>query len=753
MNGAPVDSRTIDEITQAILEHGYLDKQEIVSAWRLGADAYKALQDQLRLNRLIEIGPRKTGGFRAKPLRSREREVVEEQPLLRSEWERTTVERLTELFSHAELETLLGSLLHTIRQARKAQTGEDRRGGKSDLATALTLQHGTDLLAESEVRKLVAKRCGLKYPERWHPGKATAAEFAIRAGFSAELAGVPSNESPPDMEYLEGRFKLEPLQPFQREVMRGILDTFGAEERRCLVTLPTGAGKTRVAVESISFWLTDHFDRETGLSQVGTVLWLAHTEELCEQACSCFRQVWTASDLVCPATLVRFWGGYTSDLIRHQAALRDLFKKPCVLVSTPQRMLNLITGSADGGKEVLESLLPSLGLIAIDEAHRTAAPMYRRLLATLRASETPPTLIGLTATPFTKEYVGSSPDAGTKELHDVFHRLVEPLKTLGLSPRLRLQEMEILAEPLFEELKTPTKIKMTNEVVSGSQAEESIASVDDELRLKTDNTPRRLAVLERLIEICKTPGSSILYFGPSVRDAECMAYLLRNSRISAAVISGNTREASRRQIISDFKNGTIQVLCNCEVLTTGFDAPRVTHVVVARPTVSRVLYEQMVGRGLRGLKFGGTSQCSIVDCKDEFSGPRPEMGYESFRRIWYTTLALHLEFPDQTKAQSVIPQPPSRPQSESPLPSYDPRVWEALAAWSRAGGHFEGWKTDLFDETARLLTRSVPMPAREAKYAALFYLEALAKGFDPRGDYLDQRQLFANPGSPSGSLE
>ena len=78
------------------------------------------------------------------------------------------------------------------------------------------------------------------------------------------------------------------------------------------------------------------------------------------------------------------------------------------------------------------------------------------------------------------------------------------------------------------------------------------------------------------------------------------------------------------------------MLCNCEVLTTGFDAPKVSHVVMARPTVSQVLYEQMVGRGLRGVAFGGTATCTILDCQDDFGNAptRPELGYRRFRRLW-----------------------------------------------------------------------------------------------------------------------
>jgi superfamily II DNA or RNA helicase len=86
--------------------------------------------------------------------------------------------------------------------------------------------------------------------------------------------------------------------------------------------------------------------------------------------------------------------------------------------------------------------------------------------------------------------------------------------------------------------------------------------------------------------------------------------------------------------VADFKSGGVQVLCNCEVLTTGFDAPRVTHVVMARPTVSQVLYEQMIGRGLRGARFGGTDRCVIIDLEDNYRSDRPTLGYQAFRELW-----------------------------------------------------------------------------------------------------------------------
>jgi superfamily II DNA or RNA helicase len=113
-----------------------------------------------------------------------------------------------------------------------------------------------------------------------------------------------------------------------------------------------------------------------------------------------------------------------------------------------------------------------------------------------------------------------------------------------------------------------------------------------------------------------------------------MTYMLRARGVPCAVVTGNTRDVVRREAIKDFKQKKLKVLCNCEVLTTGFDAPEVTHIMMARPTVSQVLYEQVVGRGLRGPKFGGTAACRIIDCEDRYSGDRPRLGYEEFRRVW-----------------------------------------------------------------------------------------------------------------------
>lgn len=132
-------------------------------------------------------------------------------------------------------------------------------------------------------------------------------------------------------------------------------------------------------------------------------------------------------------------------------------------------------------------------------------------------------------------------------------------------------------------------------------------------------------------------GWPVLFFGCSVQHAEAMAVLLRRRGREAAAITADTREATRRHLVEAFRRAEIQVLCNYGVLTTGFDAPKVQAVVVGRPTASRILYEQMIGRGMRGPRFGGTKECLVVDVNDNlvhFDGNLLTVASQQYAEYW-----------------------------------------------------------------------------------------------------------------------
>lgn len=84
------------------------------------------------------------------------------------------------------------------------------------------------------------------------------------------------------------------------------------------------------------------------------------------------------------------------------------------------------------------------------------------------------------------------------------------------------------------------------------------------------------------------------------------------------MVTAETPLGARERIIRKFKNSesTPKIICNFGVLTTGFDAPRTSAALIARPTHSLVLYSQMVGRAIRGTKQGGNETAEIVTVLD-----------------------------------------------------------------------------------------------------------------------------------------
>ena len=101
-----------------------------------------------------------------------------------------------------------------------------------------------------------------------------------------------------------------------------------------------------------------------------------------------------------------------------------------------------------------------------------------------------------------------------------------------------------------------------------------------------------------------------LLYGYTSRRRHCLRTLSERRQIRS--ITGKTKARDRLSLIDQFRKGEISVLCNHSVLTVGFDAPNTDVIYVTRPVYSPIMLEQIVGRGLRGEKFGGTAECLVV---------------------------------------------------------------------------------------------------------------------------------------------
>jgi DNA repair protein RadD len=397
------------------------------------------------------------------------------------------------------------------------------------------------------------------------------------------------------------------LYDYQEELKLKIKDCFEKKTPRFLVQMPTGSGKTRTVMQSI----IEYSQESLMFSSDKCIVWLAHTEELCEQAIDTFKKLWVH---LCDSSvrIVRLWGG-------HNPTVQDL--NGSFVFGTFQKVVSLY-----GKKSTLfEYLQKKTGIIAIDEAHKSTAKTYAEMLNSLAVENT--VLLGITATPG-RDYLKYHEN---KELAMFFDKvLLEP--SLNGNPIKILQEKDILAN-----LKRTVIYTGVDVALSGLEISQILNAGDfsqGTLNKLAENTSRNKIILE-LIKNEVLKKNPTLVFSCSTEHSKLLNSVLNMLGVKSYYIDSDTNKNNRRKIIEDFKRGEGEVLINYGILSTGFDVPRVKSIVVTRPTSSVVLYSQIVGRGLRGLRMGGNKDCNLFDIYDNYDkfGGVDEV-YKYFEDYW-----------------------------------------------------------------------------------------------------------------------
>jgi superfamily II DNA or RNA helicase len=139
-------------------------------------------------------------------------------------------------------------------------------------------------------------------------------------------------------------------------------------------------------------------------------------------------------------------------------------------------------------------------------------------------------------------------------------------------------------------------------------------------------------IIDSLLKVCVE--KTALVFAASVQHAEMLASVLENEGMPAAAVSSFTSPAERRERVRQFQQEDIRVLTNYNVLSQGFDAPKVGAVYVVRPTFSLNRYQQMIGRGLRGPLNGGSEEVLIVNVRDNIDAFGEQLAFHHFDKLW-----------------------------------------------------------------------------------------------------------------------
>ena len=328
------------------------------------------------------------------------------------------------------------------------------------------------------------------------------------------------------------------------------------------------------------------------------VVWLAQNRELLDQASDEFEKAWMPlGDR--DVQLLRLWGS-------RRTPLNDLHDG--LIVAGLAKMASLDTRDA----VTLLKLADRTSLTVIDEAHQAIAPTYANVLRTLSSKRPQNALLGLTATPG-RSWSEIEED---KRLAEFFDGQKVLLEVEGYDdPVSFLMAEKYLARPAFYQLEAPSAVQLSTPDQRTIQEDPDLS---DELLVQLGrDTARTEAVLTAILDAIKR-HDRIIVFAPSVENAKLLQAILKINKVEAVFVSGETETGERERRIRRYKSNAYNkiVMVNFGVLTTGFDAPRTSCAIIARPTRSLVLYSQMVGRATRGVRAGGNEQAEIITITD-----------------------------------------------------------------------------------------------------------------------------------------
>lgn len=338
-----------------------------------------------------------------------------------------------------------------------------------------------------------------------------------------------------------------PLYPYQSEAVKLFLELVLAHPGAlAVIVLPTGCGKTRTAIALVVELLSMFPDFRT--------LWLAHTEELIAQPMKAFKALAPELEV----------GAVQAD-VDHTAARHVVIASVPTIGRNGARLARLVEHQRIAGR---------FRFVVVDECHHAVAKSYANVLEAFPGVP----VLGLTATPeradgklLTKVFV----DGAVFE-YPIRAAIREGYLVQPVARRIVLPEFN------------PDEILRTK---AGDFNEEDL-----EAKLLRANAAKATAVAA--VEAAQS-GRKVLAFCVRVSQAQATCEEVRAAGVRAEWLSGETPKRQRRRLLAAHAAGDFPVLVNCAVLTEGYDDPSLDAIVMARPTLSRTLYKQIVGRGLR----------------------------------------------------------------------------------------------------------------------------------------------------------
>lgn len=276
--------------------------------------------------------------------------------------------------------------------------------------------------------------------------------------------------------------------------------------------------------------------------QVGLrTLFLAHTKELMYQAANQFSKLW-------PEVTVGLFGDGHQEGDSHVV---------CGTVQSVEKNIDLFRPD-------------SFGYLVIDECHHGTADTYKKILSYFRPEFT----LGLTATPERTD---------GEDLLNIFQTVAHKLDIQSAVETGVLVPVRCI--------RVKTNIDLSDVRINGFKYN----ALDLETKIMIPD--RNRLIVDTYLEYAN--GKPSVVFCTSVNHANEVAALFNARGVEARAVSGSTKPAERTRILKQYEQGEIPVLCACDLLNEGWDSPRTEVLFMARPTMSKTIYMQQLGRGMR----------------------------------------------------------------------------------------------------------------------------------------------------------
>ena len=288
----------------------------------------------------------------------------------------------------------------------------------------------------------------------------------------------------------------------------------------------------------------------------GRTLFLVNALKLASQAKDTFAKVWPEATL----------GEYTG-------SQKDMSQT--VIFATVQSI------SKD-----LEKFSPTdFDYLIVDECHHAAANTYQKIFTYFH----PKFILGLTATPERSD---------GEDMLELFQNVAHKMDLKTAVERGVLVPIRCI--------RVKTNIDLTDVRING------IKYNSQDLESKLFIPERNQLIVDTYLKYVN--GKKTVIFCASVDHAAEIAKLLRDNGVKAEAVSGRDRVEVREKILKDYETGSTNVLCACDLLNEGWDSPHTTVLFMARPTMSKTIYLQQLGRGTR--RCPGKEDLLVVDFVD-----------------------------------------------------------------------------------------------------------------------------------------